>query len=248
MEPLLDNFERELAEQSEQGSQNWFDIRTGRFTSSEGHRLMKSGKRPMTIEELNARPKSGPGSSAKLIDDPRVMSDDTLTYIRTKVAEVLTGQVKEKSFSHATAWGEDWEPHAAEFFAKARNLELEPIGFKAIGDHAGGTVDRIVKGTKTVVEIKCPYDSANQVGYLYLVDQFDLKRENPEYYWQCMWNLYFMEADLCYFATFDPRMKDDRHKLFVMEIKPIQSEFDLINVKLEVAIREKLILLNDLTK
>lgn len=244
----MDAFERELAEQSEQNSQNWYDIRAGRFTSSEMHRLMKSGKRPMTEPELLARPKSGAGSSAKLIDDPRVMSDDTLTYIRTKVAEVLTGQVKTKAWSHATGWGEDWEPHAAEFFAKARNLELEPIGFKAIGDHAGGTVDRVVKGTKKVVEIKCPYDSANQVGYLYLSDQFDLKRENPEYYWQCMSNLYFMETDLCYFATFDPRMKDNRHKLFVMEITPIASEFDLINIKLEVAIKEKLILLNDLTK
>lgn len=246
MEPLLDAFERELSEQAEQGSPVWFDIRAGRFTSSEGHRLMKSGKRPMTVEELNARPKSGPGSSAKMIDDPRILSDDTLTYIRQKVAEVLTGQVKEKTWSHATGWGDDWEPHAAEFFAKVRGVELEPIGFKAIGDHAGGTCDRKVKGKSEFVEIKCPYDSANQVGYLSLVDQFDLKRENPEYYWQCMWNLYFGEYDLCHFATFDPRMKEDKHKLFVMPITPIASEFDLINAKLESAIKEKLYLLNSL--
>jgi len=89
----MDNFEKELAQASEQGSQIWHDIRCGRFTSSEMHRLIKSGTRLMTAEELKNRPKTGPGSHAKLTEDPNKFSDDGQTYIEEKVAEVLTGQV-----------------------------------------------------------------------------------------------------------------------------------------------------------
>jgi hypothetical protein len=87
----MDAFEQELAQAAEQGSPLWHNARVGRFTASENHRLMKSGYREMTPEELNARPKSGKGSSAKLIEDLTVISDDTMTYITEKVAETLTG-------------------------------------------------------------------------------------------------------------------------------------------------------------
>jgi len=107
-------------------------------------------------------------------------------------------------------------------------------------------VDRKVVGKNEIVEIKAPYDSANHIAHMSLVDQFDLKRENAGYYWQCMANLYFMGADLCHFVSFDPRMILDTHKIFVLPITPISSEFDLINIKLEVAIKEKLYLLSTL--
>lgn len=242
----MDEFDLALMSASEQGSDNWFDVRAGRFTSSEIHRLMKSGSRLMTATELAARPKEGKGSKSKYIEDPNEMSPDTVTYIRQKVAETLTGMAPQPTFSHATAHGDTWEPYAAEYYSKTYKVDLEPAGFKVVGDHAGGSIDRKIVGVNEFLEIKCPYNSANQVGYLSLVDQWDLKRENPEYYWQAMSNLYFGGFDLCHFATFDPRMKADKHKLFVMKIKPIAEDIDLINTKLEVAVREKLILLKSL--
>lgn len=239
----MDDFEKALAEQSEQGSIIWSDARCGRFTSSEMERLIKNGERLMTQNELDARPKSGPGSKSKWIEDPTKFSPDGETYILEKVAEVLTGQPKDNAWSHAIAWGDTWEPYAAEYYAQKFNVEFEIIAFKPFGDHAGGSPDRKIKGQNRGIEIKCPHESKNQVNYLQLCDQYDLKRFYPKYYWQCMSNLLFMEWEAIDFVTFDPRMKEDKHKLVKMVIEPVNSEFDLICKKLESAVKEKLELL-----
>lgn len=240
----MDAFEIELAGASEQGSQMWVDIRAGRFTSSEMWKLMESGTREMNAAELAARPKKGKGSATKFIEDPACLSKTTETYIRTKVAETLTGQCSPNIWSHATAWGDEMEPVAAEYYAQKKGIEYEILSFVPFGDHAGGSPDRKIKGANRLLEIKCPYNSANQINYLMLTDQWDLKRNYPEHYWQCMSNMLFCGAEFCDFVTYDHRMKEDKHKLFELEIKVINEDFDRIIIKLEAAIKEKLALLN----
>lgn len=236
---MRDAFDDELAAVSEQGSQNWFDIRAGRFTSSEFHRLMKSGSREMTPAELAARPKTGKGSKSKFIEDPACISDDTLTYIYQKVAETMTGQVDTTPPSYAMQHGDQMEPFAAEVYAERFKCEFDILSFVPYGDHAGGSPDRKIKGTNKIIEIKCPYNSANQVKYLMLTDQWDLKREHPEYYWQCLCNILFTGADSCDFVAYDHRMIDPKHQMVVIEIKPIEEDLIRIGVKLGAAIKEK---------
>ena len=235
----MDQFEFELAQASEQGSENWLNVRAGRFTASENHRLMKSGFRPMTEVELKARPKTGKGSASKFIEDPTSISDDTLTYIYEKVAETLTGEPKNEVFSAATSWGDTWEPWAAEYFAKETGFELEVIGFVPWGDHAGGSVDRGIVGKDEFLEIKCPFNSKNQIEYLMLSDQFDLKRMYPNHYWQIVSNAMFTKKTLCHFATFDPRMIDKKHKMFYIQVIPTAEEYELLAIKLKYAEVEK---------
>lgn len=241
---MRDAFDDELAAVSEQGSQNWFDIRAGRFTASEFHRLMKSGTREMTEAELKARPKTGKGSKSKLIEDPSCISDDTMTYIYQKVAETLTGQAGNEFFSHATQWGDDLEPVAAEAYAERFKCEFDILSFVPYGDHAGGSPDRKIKGTNKIIEIKCPFNSENQVKYLMLTDQWDLKREYPQYYWQCQCNILFTGADSCDFVAYDHRMIDPKHQMVVIEIKPVAEDLERIGIKLGAAIKEKLAILN----
>lgn len=241
----MDAFDLALAEASEQGSQMWVDIRAGRFTASEFHRLMKSGSRLMTEEELKKRPKSGTGSKAKYIEDPAALSDDTKTYIEEKVAETLTGIAKNKVFSYATQHGEEMEPVAAEAFSDyLGGVDYDILSFVPFGDHAGGSPDRKIKGKNEIVEIKCPYNSVNQVKYLMLTDQWDLKRMFPDHYWQCQTNNLFTKSDLCHFVTFDHRMKEDKHKIVHIPVKPLVEDYELIGIKLGTAIKEKLDILN----
>jgi hypothetical protein len=235
----MDNFEMELAQASEQGSQIWHDVRAGRFTSSEMWKLMESGTREMNAAELAARPKTGKGSKSKFIEDPSCLSKTTQTYIRTKVAETLTGHAAEQVNSAPTRWGEDFEPIAAEYFAEKIGVEYEILAFVPYGENAGGSPDRKIKGKNELLEIKCPFNSANQVDYLMLTDQWDLKREYPEHYWQCMSNLMFTGADLCHFVTYDHRMILDKHKMFHLKIYPVIEDFERINLKLQSAIIEK---------
>lgn len=240
----MDKFEEELCLASEQGSQNWIDLRAGRFTSSEMWKLMESGTREMTPAELAARPKTGKGSKSKFVEDVSCLSKTTETYIRTKVAEALTGQCAPNVFSYATAHGDEMEPFAAEEWAKRKGIEYEILSFVPFGDHAGGSPDRKIKGANRLLEIKAPYNSANQINYLMLTDQWDLKRNYPDHYWQCMSNLLFTGADFCDFVTYDHRMKDPKHQMSHIEIKAINEDFDRIIIKLEAAIKEKLQLIN----
>lgn len=237
LDDLLD--EKTANKWIEQGTFEWDQVRIGRFTASEMYRLMEPAKREMTEAELKSRPKSGKGSSAKLVYDYEKLSDAALTYINEKVAEILTGQAKTQGYAFPIVWGLEHEDEAAEFFAKKTGLELEKVGFFTYTDHAGGSPDRLV-GSDSILEIKCPHESVNQIKYLMLTDQFDLRREYFLYWVQCQANMMFTERNICHFATYDPRMKEEKHKLTHIEIKADFEFHDLMRKKIVQATKEKL--------
>lgn len=230
----------------EQGTPEWDQVRIGRFTASEIYRLMEPAKRDMTEAELKARPKTGKGSSAKLIYDYEKLSDAALTYITEKVAEVLTGQARQQGYAFPIVWGIEHEDEAVEYFVKAKGLSAEKVGFFKYTDHAGGSPDRMVEGN-AILEIKCPHDSVNQIKYLMLTDQYDVRREYFQYWCQCQANMLFTDRELCHFCTYDPRMKEDKHKLTHIEIKADPEFHELIRKKIVQATTEKLKLISLLT-
>lgn len=227
-----------------QGSDQWEQLRAGRFTASEIYKLMECGKRPMTQAELDARPKKGKGSATTQIPDPSKMSPGGMTYIYQKVAEVLTGRAKPASYAYPLVFGKETEPEAVAYFEKRFGVVCEEAGFQTWGEHSGGSPDRLI-GEKEGLEVKCPYDSTNQIDYLMLNDRFDLKRMYPQFYWQCVSLLMFTGRDLWHFSTFDGRMINDKHKLTHIEIyaKDVEEDMDAINQALASAVKEKLQLL-----
>lgn len=236
----MDAFDLALAESSEQGSQMWIDIRAGRFTASGFHNLTAPGYRDMTEAELAARPKSGPGSRVKFIEDETILADSAEKYIRQKVAEVLTGIAPIDTYSHAKAWGEENEPIAAEYFANLTGIELIKTAFIPYGDNAGCSPDRLI-GNVSGLEIKCPFNSENQIKYLELTDQWDLKRFFPEYYWQIACCMRWTDRKHWNFVAFDPRMKQDKHKIKHIEInygESLAKDFTIIDVKLDKAVKK----------
>lgn len=243
MDELLDAGNRE--KYLDQGSEAWEQIRVGRFTSSEIYKIMECGYRPMTAEELAGRPKSGKGSKTTRVLDPTTMSETGMKYIYQKVAEVLTEQAKPAAYAYPLVWGKEQEPFAVEYFQEKFGLECLEVGFQPWSDHAGGSPDRLI-GDDQGLEIKCPYDSTNQINYLMLTDRWDLKRLYPEYYWQCVSLLLFTGRKKWHFCTFDHRMKLDKHKLTHMEImySDVQEDIDALNLALTGAISEKIKLIN----
>lgn len=222
----------------EQGTFEWDQARIGRFTASEIHRLMEPAKREMTPEELKARPKYGKGSSSKLVYDYSKLSDAAMTYVNEKVAEILTGQPKSQGYAFPLVWGKDHEDEAAECFANKTGLKIEKTGFYKYTDHAGGSPDRLVENG--ILEIKCPYESTNQIQYLLLTDQWDVRRNYFPYWCQCQANMLFTDTSLCHFCTYDPRMLNEKHKLTHIEIKADAEFHDLIRSQIVKATAEKL--------
>jgi len=243
-EELLD--EKNQGKFTDQGSEEWEQIRAGRFTSSEIHKIMDCGKRPMTPEELAARPKKGVGSKTTQVPDPSKMSKDGMTYIMQKVSEVLTGRPKPGAYAYPLVYGKETEPEAVEFFENKFGVTCETVGFQEWGEHAGGSPDRLI-GDHEGLEIKCPYQSEHQVGYLMLTDFFDLKRMHPDYYWQCVSLMMFTGRKMWHFCTYDPRMIKDEHKLTHIRIpadsEMVSDDMELINTAIAGAVKEKLAIL-----
>jgi len=229
-----------------QGSDEWDAIRCGRFTASEIHRLMAPLKRDMTEEELKARPKKGIGSSAKLIYSDEGLSDTAITYIKQKVAETLTGQIKSESYAYPLVYGKEMEPIAVEHFEKITGLHCEEIGFCKYTDHAGGSPDRDIPEDDSFLEVKAPWQSENQIDYLMLTDHYDLKRMHPDKYWQTQSNLVFSGRSKAHFVTFDPRFKDEKLKMQHLIIPIVEADHDLIRKKIELAVKEKLSMIKTL--
>lgn len=230
----------------QQGTEEWDRVRLGRFTSSEMSRLMEPSRRDMTEDELKARPKSGKGSKTTQIADYGRLSDGGMTYVYEKVAEIMTGQARQQGYAFPLVYGKETEPLAADFFHEKNGVELEECGFFTYTDHAGGSPDRLV-GDDAIMEIKCPADSVNMLGYLMLTDHYDVRRDYFQYWVQCQSNMLFTGRKLCHFVAFDPRMIDDRHKMAHIQL-PADEEFqNLIIQQIELAVKEKLSLLKTLS-
>lgn len=232
----------------EQGSDEWDRARLTRFTSSEWHYLMECGTRPMTDDELKARPKTGKGSKTKFVPDPSKMSDTGLKYIRKKVWETLTGASLPQPYAYPLVYGKETEALAAEFYEQKYGVEAIKVGFQPFGDHAGGSPDRLI-GDDEGLEIKCP-SSEEQINYLLLTDHYDLKREYPKIYWQCISLMLFTDRKVWNLSTYDPRMIDDKLRLtrIRMEWDKVEEDIDAVIKSLEGAVKEKLELINLLSR
>ena len=180
----------------------WEQQRLGKFTSSEIWKLMKPGR-------------------AK----GEYFGQGAITYIKSRVAELATGERSPDVSSNAIEYGRALEPMAFAAFASA-HPELEPLHygvavpkFFPFGDFAGGSPDgeTINDG---IIEIKCPYNSTNHIEHLLLDNQEDLLDLCPEYYWQIQANLLFTERSVAYFISYDPRVVKEESRLKVIEITP----------------------------
>lgn len=229
----------------EQNSEEWDSIRAGRFTASRMYELMAPGYRPMTQEELKARPKTGTGSKVTRIIADDVLADSAMTYIKEKVAETLTGMPKPDSYAYPLVWGKEMEPQAIEYFQEQTGMEVERVGFVSFGDHAGGSPDGLI-GDDELIEVKCPYSIVTQVDYMMLTDRWDVKRMYPGIYWQCQSNLLFTQRKVCHLVTYDPRYEEPKFKIQRIEIQADSEDQDLICKKIALAVEEKLKLLKTL--
>lgn len=192
----------------------WEIDRLGKFTSSEINRLLA----PLTKSDN---------------DEKNVLPKGARTYVYEKVAELLTGTMRQET-NFALEWGIQWEPAAAELIEKLypdliyHGLNLKK--FYKYGKQAGGSPDAVSKAKKSVFEIKCPENPANHIQYLLLKTQQDLNRVHSDYYCQIQMNMMCTAVDLeCsftemtgYFVSFCPIILDEYkdRQLLMLKVTP----------------------------
>jgi len=221
--------------------EEWKAARRGIFTSSEIIRLMPNGKRPMTQEEKDARPKSGVGSKVTTIEDPEVLSDGALTYIYEKASEILTQESPEDFYDFNMQWGRDNEPMAVREFAEAMGFDLsdpeflycgvsDPV-FYTMANIAGGTPDVVT--AESVAEVKCPTSPVHLRHLLATAETFRLTF--PDKFTQIQSNLLFVGRPYAWFISYDPRYKEKALQLKIIKIEADPEYQNLILIKVNKA-------------
>lgn len=191
----------------EQRSEEWFKIRKGKITSSEIHKIM-GGK---TINDLTETAK---------------------TYLLEKVSETYGG-FAQLAQGAALEWGTELEPLAIEKYSERFNLQVDKASFIPAGDYFGGSPDGLVQ-PDGIIEVKCPYNSANHFKHGLIKTPEDFKKIAPNYYYQCISNMICAEARWCDFISFDPRV-DPEYEMFVFRLSLDEKEAEYVVEKVKVA-------------
>lgn len=167
----------------------WMQQRCGKFTASEIHKLLeKGGKKDVYF-----------GTGA-------------MTYIRTKLAEILTGTVVEIENVPAMDYGNSMELQAVLEFEKLSGYKVEYWGkanpkFFQYTDYSGGSPDGVVENGGPLIEIKCPFTSAEHVRNLLIESAAELKEgKTLAHYAQIQMNLLCTDKEMAYFISYDPRI------------------------------------------
>lgn len=178
---------------AEQGSQGWLQTRLGVITASEVSKAV-----------------------AKLGSETRN------SYMCQLVGEIASG-VTEEINSKYMDWGKLNEQAARSSYEFANNCRIEQVGFifKDNSFREGASIDGFITGTNKLVEIKCPYNTANFIKFA-LQDKI-----KAEYQWQYQYQMRVTGAEVADFVQFDPRVISKPLKIITVEIdQEYQKAFD----------------------
>lgn len=202
-----------------QGTPEWFNERLFHFTSSELYKLLT---KPKSKQDQEA------GKPSKTAEE----------YIFEKLAEDLTGRYDDSLDTKALKWGEDHEADARLAYETITGRTVDLCGFIEWSKIFGGSPDGLV-GEDGIIEIKCPYTTANHVKYLLLESQYELNGLKPEYYTQIQGNLLVTDRKWCDFISYDPRCVRPDFALKILRVNRDEEHIKRIKDALNDAERIK---------
>jgi hypothetical protein len=172
-------------------------------------------------------------------------------YIQDRAIETMTAlyEAPEMEFVEALVHGKAYEENAYfEYLRVSKNHSMRHFGgenpiYLEYNSYSGGSPDGLMgSGTDVnwLLEIKCPKNSKNHFKYMKMQSQWDLKELKPEYYAQIQFLLMITKAEGAHFASYDERFKEESKRLKILEVKPDKKFADTLEVKLQMAQKEKL--------
>lgn len=173
---------------SEQRSQDWHQVREGRFTSSKFGLLMTPAR-----DKKEAERNEGFGASA-------------VSYIMEKAMEVYSGVSRDPDIGdlYSIRRGRILEAQGVKFYQLRENDDtVELTGFYTYGKDAGGSPD--FKSRKVgIAEVKCPKRNVHDKYVMNIRTFDDLKDVEPKYWWQLQKNMHVTGVPFGAFLSFDP--------------------------------------------
>lgn len=172
----------------EQQTEAWFEQRSGRITASR------------FADAIAVNKKTGQPTAARQ------------TYMRTVVAEILSGRPKHSISSQALSWGNEAEKFARDAYETETGLVVAKSGFVMHYefDFIGGSPDGLV-GNDGLIEIKCPHDEQVHIGTI-------LEGMPAEHIPQVQGNLMVTGRAWLDFISYDPRQSEP-YRLYIQRIE-----------------------------
>lgn len=207
----------------EQRTQEWYDARKYKFTSS-------------CIWKLMVEP------STKEAKEKGELSETAKAYVLEKIVEEIGGFVPEVE-TNAMVYGREMEKDAIFWYKSKYGFEVESVGFLQVNEFFGGSPDAIVlqRGLDSnmgALEVKCPYSSVNHVWNCLIESQDYFKKFHKEYYWQCLSHMVTLDVTWCDFVSYDPRI-DSELGLFTFRVNYDTEDAKNLMIKIEKALEYK---------
>lgn len=213
----------------------WLMKRRTKFTSSENFKL--HGKGTNTLWSAGA-----------------------MTYIETKVIE-LTTQVWERleiDEVESLLHGKVYEyPAYTSYINETKNYSMTYMGTEnpifipspTMPEESGGTPDIAnIKPDSSIdylSEIKCPKNPAYHFRRLKWTSQWDIKEQYISCYTQMQHLMMVTGAFGCDFISYDERQLIKSKKIKIIEVKPDQKFMDNLEIRIQLAVKEKYKLLSE---
>ena len=138
------------------------------------------------------------------------------------LAERLTGDTVPHFVSAPMRWGLEQEPAAKAAFEIASGQMLMPCSYikHPLIEHFGATPDALIR-RDAVAEFKCP----NTTTHLSWILAGGVPAQHKP---QILAQLACTQRQRAVFVSFDPRIKDERRQLFIVEWTPEKSEIEAV--------------------
>lgn len=150
-------------------------------------------------------------------------------YIDELISERMTGMSQGFKGNEATEWGNMQESYAVSAFEEHDGRLVQMVGFVSHPElMAGASPDGLV-GDDETMEIKCPFNTARHLRCF--IDGMP-----SEHMPQVQFQLWITGRKACNFVSFDPRVLDERLRLFVTKVE----RDDEYIAKLEAAVKDLL--------
>jgi len=209
-----------------QGTPDWMLLRYGLPTASGAHNIItaKKGDKSTSWDNYIAELIAERHAKSMIMDEVKRTglseNDIDLTYVVQRIEQKLN-RVKTEGMNY----GHETEPEAANAYSLLTDFDLELAGFMMNNAKtAGASLDRLVKGQKRGVEIKCPFSFSVHIGYC-LARSIEIDKR-PQLQWQ-LWVSELERIDIC---SYYPEVRAEivtaeRDEEYIQKISDFHAEF-----------------------